>query len=239
MVPTTSGPPRAAPMPTWAPLSLLPKSTATRMTTLSGSAVPAAARIVPTATGPTLRRTPSHSTALGGGGEPLDGVDEPLACHVDDGGTAEQQGDVEHGLSLPRRDRGRTSTRGARRRRISESKVSPARTLPRADPAAGSASAPACRRTGREGYSPSTGTILPDSAIGRDHRGNSVATRIRVQGEEERPRLPALGRRPRRVLVGKVLEAPLELLELLGAQPQAEPGRAQPLQAGGARLLEA
>src|SRR5436190_1013668 len=86
MVPTMSGPPRAAPMPTCAPLSSLPKSTATRVTTLSGSAVPAAARIVPTRDG----------TDLEADAEPLHGVDEPLARHVDDGGADEQEGDVEH-----------------------------------------------------------------------------------------------------------------------------------------------
>jgi hypothetical protein len=64
IVPTTSGPPIAAPIPMSLPWSLLPNSTATRVTTLSGSAVPAAARIVPTAMGPNLSRTPSHSTAF-------------------------------------------------------------------------------------------------------------------------------------------------------------------------------
>src|SRR5450759_39230 len=64
MVPTTSGPPIAAPTAMSSPRVGLPNTAATRVTMLSGSAVPAAARTVPTASGPPLSSTPSHSMAL-------------------------------------------------------------------------------------------------------------------------------------------------------------------------------
>lgn len=61
---SASGPPIAAPTPMsfWA--APAPNTTATKVTTLSGSAVPNAAKMVPTASGPTRSRWPSHSTAL-------------------------------------------------------------------------------------------------------------------------------------------------------------------------------
>ena len=45
-------------------LLLAPKRIANKVTTLSGRAVPMAARIEPTATRPTLSSAPSHSIAL-------------------------------------------------------------------------------------------------------------------------------------------------------------------------------
>ena len=70
---------------------------------LSGRAVPAAARMVPTAIGPTLELD----------SEPFDGVDEPVAGEIDGYSTREQKYDVEHGgASLLGRRRGRDAVRG-------------------------------------------------------------------------------------------------------------------------------
>ena len=64
IVASTSGPPRAAPTPMSLAAGVVPKTTATNVTTLSGSAVPKAASTVPTAFWaiPSLR--PTHSTPL-------------------------------------------------------------------------------------------------------------------------------------------------------------------------------
>ncbi len=64
MVDSTSGPPIAAPTPICLRSGDSLNTTATKVTTLSGRAVPMAARTVPTATVPTWSRAPSHSTAL-------------------------------------------------------------------------------------------------------------------------------------------------------------------------------
>jgi hypothetical protein len=64
MVASASGPPMAAPMPMSFCAGLVLNTTATKVTTLSGSAVPIAARTEPTAVAPTAMRRPSHSTAL-------------------------------------------------------------------------------------------------------------------------------------------------------------------------------
>jgi len=59
---STSGPPMAAPTPISRSAGVVPKAIATKVTTLSGSAVPNAARIVPVAVWLTLSRAPTHST---------------------------------------------------------------------------------------------------------------------------------------------------------------------------------
>ena len=72
MAPTTawvsvdkaSGPPSAAPTPMSLASGVLPKTTATSVTTLSGSAVPNAASTVPTAVCEMPKRWPTHSTPL-------------------------------------------------------------------------------------------------------------------------------------------------------------------------------
>ncbi len=62
MVASTRGPPSAAPTPICFCAAVAPKATATKVTTLSGRAVPNAARIVPVAFWPTSKRWPIHST---------------------------------------------------------------------------------------------------------------------------------------------------------------------------------
>jgi len=59
---SASGPLIAAPIPISRSAALVPKAIATKVTTLSGSAVPNAARIVPVAVWLTLSRAPTHST---------------------------------------------------------------------------------------------------------------------------------------------------------------------------------
>ena len=62
MVDSTNGPPSAAPTPICFCAAPTPNTTATKVTTLSGSAVPNAARIEPVACSPTAIRRPTHST---------------------------------------------------------------------------------------------------------------------------------------------------------------------------------
>ncbi len=52
----------AAPIPISLSAAVVPKATATSVTTLSGSAVPTAARMVPVACWPTAILRPTHST---------------------------------------------------------------------------------------------------------------------------------------------------------------------------------
>ena len=64
MVASTSGPPMAAPTPMSRASGLLPKTTATKVTALSGNAVPNAASTVPVVVAPSLSLRPSHSMPL-------------------------------------------------------------------------------------------------------------------------------------------------------------------------------
>ena len=62
MVASTRGPPKAAPTPISFCAAVVPNTTAMKVTTLSGKAVPNAARIVPVAFWPTEIFRPTHST---------------------------------------------------------------------------------------------------------------------------------------------------------------------------------
>ena len=103
MVPTTSGPPSAAPDADVGAVLLAAEQHGDERDDALGQRRPGGREDRADGDGPDLEADP----------EPFDRVDEPLAGEVDHDGAAGEQQDVDHGLSLQRRgDGAQPSTRG-------------------------------------------------------------------------------------------------------------------------------